>query len=135
MWTFRLFRILSASLQGNYVNFRYDRQIIETLPSILFKDFLGRSLMIGWREKILKPWKSAHSSHSVCLCVCVSVCKQDTGHTFWPRNLIFGLSDPWDMRKNRIFLFFKIFIFTLFIFSLYNTSNFFVSSYWSQFFT
>ena len=36
-------------------------------------------------------------------------------HTFWPRNLIFGLNDPWDMRKKRIFLFFEIFIFTLFI--------------------
>ena len=52
---------------------------------------------------------------SVCLCVCLCVCAQATGHTFWPRNLIFGLSDPWDMRKKRIFLFFEIFIFTLFI--------------------
>ena len=32
---------------------------------------LGRSLMIGWRKKILDPWKGAHSSHSVCVCVCV----------------------------------------------------------------
>ena len=45
----------------------------------------------------------------------MSVCARATGHTFWPRNLIFGLSDPWDMRKKRIFLFFEIFIFTLFI--------------------
>ena len=51
----------------------------------------------------------------MCLSVCLSVCAQATGHTFWPRNLIFGLSDPWDMRKKRIFLFFEIFIFTLFI--------------------
>ena len=40
---------------------------------------------------------------------------QSTDHSFWARNLIFGLSYPWDMRKKRIFLFFKIFIFTLFI--------------------
>ena len=40
---------------------------------------------------------------------------QGTGHSFSPRNLIFGLSDPWDMRKKRFFLFFEIFIFTLFI--------------------
>ena len=26
------------------------------------------------KEKILKPWKGAHSSHSVCVCVCLSVC-------------------------------------------------------------
>ena len=80
------------------------------------KGFLGRSLMIGWRKKILKPWKGALSIHfRVCLSVCLCVCGRATGHTFWPRNLIFGLSDPWDMRKKRIFLFFKIFIFTLFI--------------------
>ena len=50
------------------------------------------------KEKILKPWKGALISHSVCLSVCVSVCvcvcERAIGHTFWPRNLIFGLSDP-----------------------------------------
>ena len=45
----------------------------------------------------------------------MSVYERATGHTFWPRNLIFGLNNPWDMRKKRIFLFFEIFIFTLFI--------------------
>ena len=45
----------------------------------------------------------------VCVCLCVCVCAQATGHTFWPRNLIFGLNDPLDMRKKQIF------IFTLFI--------------------
>ena len=45
--------------------------------------------------------------------VCLSV--RATEHTFWLSNLIFGLSDPWDMRKKSIFLFFEIFIFTLFI--------------------
>ena len=51
------------------------------------------------KEKILKPWKGALSSHYVC----VSVCKQVTGHTIWPKKLILGLNDPWDMRKKRIF--------------------------------
>ena len=51
-------------------------------------------------------------------------------HIFWPRNLVFGLNDPWDMRKKRIFLFLEILIFTLFIgifrfFSLYNICNIF----------
>ena len=64
------------------------------------------------KEKLLKPWKGALCSH---FRVCLSVRARATGHTFWPRNLIFGLSDPWDMRKKRIFLFFEIFIFTLFI--------------------
>ena len=83
------------------------------------------------KEKLLKPWKGAHSSHfRVCLCVRTRA----TGHTFWPENLIFRLNDPWDMRKKTAFLFFEIFIFTLFIgifrfFSLYNTSKFLVSSY------
>ena len=63
------------------------------------------------KEKILKPWKCAQSSHSVCVCVCTRA----TDHSFWVRNLIFGLSDPWNIRKKRIFLFFEIFIFTLFI--------------------
>ena len=60
---------------------------------------------------------------------CLSVCPRATGHTFWPRDLIFGLSDPWTWEKTIFFLFFEIFIFTLFIgifrfFPLYNTSKF-----------
>ena len=77
---------------------------------------LGRSLMIGWRKK---SWNPERVPSVVTLCVRVSVrvsvCERATSHTFWHRNLIFGLSDPWDMRKKRIFLFFEIFIFTLFI--------------------
>ena len=35
---------------------------------------LGRSLMIGWRKTILKPWKGTLSIHfRVCLSVCLSV--------------------------------------------------------------
>ena len=66
--------------------------------------FVGPILDDRLKEKLLKPWKSAHSSH---FRVCPSVRTQATGHTFWPRNLIFGLNDPWDMRKKRIFLFSK----------------------------
>merc|ERR1711923_173543 len=78
---------------------------------------------------------------SVCVFVCLSVCARATGHTVWPRNLIFGLSDSWDMRKKQIFLFSKIYIFTLFIGIfrffpyIYNTSKFLLASYRSQFFT
>ena len=95
--------------------------------------------MIGWRKHSWNPERvsSVFTFVCVCLSVCVSVRNQAIEHTFWPRNLIFGLSDPWDMR---IFLnfFFEILIFTLFIgifrfFSLYNT--FLVSNYQSQFFT
>ena len=64
------------------------------------------------KEKFLKPWKGVLSIH---FRVCLSVCTRATEDTFWPRNLIFGSSDPWNMRKKRIFLFFEIFIFTLFI--------------------
>ena len=82
---------------------------------------LGRSLMIGWRKKSWNPERvpSVITFVCVCVCVCVSVCLcvcgRATGHTFRPRNLIFGLNDPWDMRKKYIFLFFEIYIFTLFI--------------------
>ena len=97
--------------------------------------YIGPILDDRLKEKILKPWKGALSSHSVC----VSVCERATGHTFWHGNLIFGLSDPWDMRKKHIFLFFEIFIFTLFIgifrfFPYITLVIFLVSSSWSQFF-
>ena len=43
------------------------------------------------KEKFLKPWKGV-------LCIHFRVCLHAgaTEHTFWPRNLIFGSSDPWD---------------------------------------
>ena len=64
------------------------------------------------KEKILKP-ERVPSVITLCVCLCVHA--RTTGHRFWPMNLIFGLSDPWDMRKKRIFLFFEILILTLFI--------------------
>ena len=82
--------------------------------------------MIGWRKNSWNPERV--SSVFTFVSVCVSVCTRATVHTFWSRNLIFGLSDPLDMRKKTTF-FFEIFIFTLFIsifrfFPLYNTSKF-----------
>ena len=94
---------------------------------------LGQSLMIGVRKKILKPRT---------LCVCLSVYERATGHTFWPRNLIFWVE--WSLGHEEktcfLFFFFEIFSFTLFIgifgfFSLYNTSKSLFSIYQSQFFT
>ena len=87
------------------------------------KDFLGRSLMIGWRKKSWNPERvpSVFTFVCVCLSVCVCVCTRATDHSFWARNLIFGLSDPWNIRKKRIF-FFRNFHFSMF--SLYNTSGF-----------
>ena len=74
---------------------------------------LGRSLMIGWRENSWNPERVP--SVFTFVSVCPFLRTRATDHSFWPRNLIFGSSDPWDMRKKRIFLFFEIFIFTLFI--------------------
>ena len=88
------------------------------------KKAIGPILDDRLKEKLLKPWKGALCSHfrvcfSVSLFLCFSVslflCTRATDHSFWPRNLILGVSDPWDIRKKRIFLFFEIFIFTLFI--------------------
>ena len=94
---------------------RKDNSSWQHLSLVVFKDIrvLGRSLMIGWRKNSWNPERVP--SVVTFVSVCVSVRSRATGHTFWPRNLIFGLSDPWDMRKKRIFLFFEIFIFTLFI--------------------
>ena len=86
------------------------------------KTMLGRSLMIEWRKNSWNPERVPTVSH-------FRVCPRATGHTFRPRNLLFGLNNPWDMRKKFCFLFFEIFLFTLFIgifrcFSFYNTCKF-----------
>ena len=99
---------------------------------------MDRSLMIGWRRNFWNPERV--SSLFLTPSVCLSVSALAIGLTFWPRNLIFWFSYPWEMRKKCVVLFFKILIFTffigiLFIFSLYNTSPFFFSSNWSLFFT
>ena len=77
---------------------------------------LARSLMIGWLKKSWNPQRvSSVVTLSVCLCVRPSVRERATGHTFTPRNLIFGLNDPWDMRKKKIFFCFSKFSFLRFL--------------------
>ena len=74
---------------------------------------LGRSLMIGWRKNSWNPERvsSVFTFVSVRLSVCLFLRTQATDHSFWARNLIFGSSDPWDMRKKRIFFVFRNFHF------------------------
>ena len=64
-----------------------------------------RSQAEAWKAEALIGFSVFKTS------VCVSVCSQATGHSFWPRNLIFWHNTPWDMRKKRNFLFFEILIF------------------------
>ena len=45
--------------------------------------------------------------------------KEKNPETLWPMNLIFGLNDPWDMRKKRKFLFFEMLRFLLAIFEFF----------------
>ena len=71
----------------------------------------NRPILDDWlKEKFLKPWKGVLSIH-FCVCVCV----QATEHTFLPRNHIFGLNDPWYMRKEHIFFIFQNFHFYTYI--------------------
>ena len=96
------------------------------------KDWLlYQSLMIGWRKNYWKPERvsSVLTSVSVCLPVClsVSVSPRATEHIFWPRSLIFGLSNPWHLRKKTPH-FYACYL-HISMFSLYNTIIFFVWSY------
>ena len=59
-----------------------------------------------WKAKALIGYSV--STYSV---VCLCVCPQATGHSFWPRNLISWHNTPWDMRKKCNFSFFEILIF------------------------
>ena len=58
----------------------------EMVPNVV-----GTILGDRLKEKILKLWKGPHSSQ---FRVCLFVRSRAAGHTFWPRNLIFGLNDP-----------------------------------------
>ena len=74
---------------------------------------LDQPLMIGWRKK---SWNPERVASVVTLPVYVSVNElQDTPFAFWPRNLIFGLNDPWDMGKKRL-IFSSKFSFLCFLF-------------------
>ena len=72
--------------------------------------FIGPILDYKLKDKILKPERvptvvTLCVRMSVRLSACLSV----------NMLLIFGWSDPWDMKKKRMFLFFEIIIFTLFM--------------------
>ena len=54
-----------------------------------FTFLLDQSLIV-WRKNSWNPQRVS----SVFTFSCLSVCMLATEHTFWPRNLIFGLSDP-----------------------------------------
>ena len=85
---------------------------------------LDRSLMIGWIENSWNPERVSYVLNFVCVCVCVSVClcvclcvcvyAGYRAHllTYEPNFWV-----KWSLghEKKRIFLFFKIFIFTLVI--------------------
>jgi len=59
------------------------------------------------KEKILKPWKGALSSHSVCLGV--------NGLQGTPSEPNFGLNDPWALRKkNVVFVFRNVHFYTFY---------------------
>ena len=107
--------------------FKYDKMYLVDINSLLFippralrhclsawlalmkwsQMLLGRSLVIDWRKKIIKPWPTSE-------------------HTFWPRNL----THFFVFRNFNFYAFYRHFS----IFSLYNTSKFLVSSYRLQFF-
>ena len=77
----------------------------------LWNEVLGQSLIIFWRKKILKSWKSALSTHSVGLCVCLW-----TGYMAHLLDPHFWVEWSFGHGKETNFLFFfEIFIFTLFI--------------------
>ena len=73
---------------------------------------LDRSLMIDWREN--SGNFECVSSVFTFVCVCLSVCNRATEQTFWHRNLIFGLSDPCDMKKKRFFVFKNLHFYTFY---------------------
>ena len=81
------------------------RTISETLKgcppyslSCFFYLHIGPILMIASRT-IIETLKGC-PRYSLS---CVSVCAWTTEHAFWPRNLIFVLSVPWEMKKKHIF--------------------------------
>ena len=49
----------------------------------------------GWKAEALIGYSGIKTS------VCVSVCSQAAGHSFWPRNLSFWHSTHWDMSKKK----------------------------------
>ena len=92
--------------------------------------YIGPILDDRLKEKLMKPWKGAHSSHfPVCLCV---IGLQSTLFGLGTWVLGWMILGTWE--RNVFFFVFPNFHFYTFyghfsIFSLYNTSKFLVSSY------
>ena len=88
------FELFTLSANARRIKFAVSLNCLRAPQRVLCMSGLG--VIIGpilddrLKEKLLKPWKGAHSSH---FRVCLSVCMRATEQIFWPRNLIFGLSD------------------------------------------
>ena len=100
-WLSRKCTMVTRSI--NRANFRCEGELI-----------IGPILDDRLKERFRKHWKGVLCIHfRVCVCVCVY--PRATDHTFWHRNLFFGLSDSWDMRKKRVGFFSSKFSFLRFL--------------------
>ena len=92
---------------------------------------LDRSLMIGWSKNSWNPERV--SSVFTLISVCLSICTWGTEPIFWPRNIIFGFIDPWEMRFFKYFFFpnFHLYAFYLHFFFIIQ-SGFFTCKNWSS---
>ena len=84
------------------------------------------------KDRLRKPWKGVLFTF-VCVCVCTRGLLRSRSHFFQPRKLIFGLNNPWKMKKKHFFFENSIFTLLIDMFSLCNTSKVLFSSYWSVF--
>ena len=64
---------------------------IVMLHMLISQRFIRPILDDGLKERILNPERAFSVITFVCACLCVSPWARE--HSFWPRNLIFGLSD------------------------------------------
>ena len=92
-----------------------NRATFDALAFLVIKCFGHLSIgpILGDKD----PWREGNIHETLIRCPmsslsCVSVFPRATEHIFWPRNHYFQLTDPWDMRKKRIF--FKILFFSTF---------------------
>ena len=86
------------TLSVNKINVSYENAFNSTGLRVRFSIFIGPILDDRLKDKFLKHWKGVLC---IYIRVCLSVCTRATEHTFWPMNLIFGSSDPSDMRKKQ----------------------------------
>ena len=83
-----------------------NRATFDALAFLVIKCFGHLSIgpILGDKD----PWREGNIHETLIRCPmsslsCVSVFPRATEHIFWPRNHYFQLTDPWDMRKKRIF--------------------------------